>query len=132
MIRLLTIPEMGKEWPRIAPHLERVLARFDYGSDENDIFADAIQGHRQIWAIGDFDAIAVTQINRLPKFSVLDVSLLAGKGMKEWLPDLVGILTQFAEVNGCKYMDGFGRKGWTKQLEKYGFKPYSYDVRMEI
>lgn len=132
MIKILSADEVVVNWGRIEPHLVRVLAQFDYGSDPEHILLDAVNGRREIWQIADYDAIAVTEICTLPKFSVLDISLVCGDNMDTWLEPLLDQLTQYAKASGCRYIDGFGRKGWTRKLEKYGFKPYSYDVRLKV
>lgn len=131
MIQLVSGVKAADYWHHVAPILQRALDRFDYGSDTDDILMDIINGGRELWLIGE-DAVAITSISRLPKFSVLDISLLAGDRIDLWLDDLVIAFTNYAEAAGCKYVDGFGRKGWTKKLEAYGFKPYSYDVRLEV
>jgi hypothetical protein len=131
MIKMVSGEAVIPHWPHVEPILQRALDRFDYGSDADDVLGDIIKGWRDLWLIGD-DSIAITQVNRLPKFAVLDISLLAGDRIDQWLSDLVIAFTNYAEAIGCKYIDGFGRKGWTKKLEAYGFKPYSYDVRLEI
>lgn len=132
MIKSLTVDEAVKDWPKIEPLLSRVLERFDYGSDANDVLADVMSGRRMIWSINNFEGVAVLEICPLPKFSVLDVPLLAGDNMKNWLSPLIRQLTLYAKSSGCKYIDAFGRRGWTRQLEEYGFKPYSYDVRLRL
>lgn len=131
MIKLVTGPDAAAYWGHVEPMLQRALDRFDYGSDSDDILLDIINRGRELWLIGE-DAVAITSISTLPKFNVLDISLLAGDRINLWLDDLVIAFRNYAEATNCKYIDGFGRKGWTKKLEAYGFKPYSYDVRLEI
>lgn len=131
MIELVVGPQAAAHWGHVQPMLQRALDRFDYGSDSDDILMDIINGGRQLWLISE-DAIAITSVSVLPKFSVLDISLLAGDRIDLWLGDIVIAFNNYAEAIGCKYIDGFGRKGWTKKLEAYGFKPYSYDVRLEV
>lgn len=132
MIQIFNAEQAIANWDRIEPMLARVLARFDYGSDPDDILLDVIHGRRQFWAINDLEGLAVVEICQLPKFSVLDIPLLVGDNMGDWLKPLIDQLTQYAKASGCKYIDGFGRKGWTRKLEQYGFKPYSYDVRLKV
>ncbi|WP_373089291.1 hypothetical protein [Zhongshania sp.] len=132
MINLLSPDQVVTHWGSIEPLLQRVLSRFDYGSDAEHILIDVVNGRRQIWEIADFSAIAVTEVCNLPKFSVLDIPLVSGDNMETWLEPLLDQLTEYAKASGCRYIDGFGRKGWTRKLEKYGFKPYSYDVRLKV
>jgi hypothetical protein len=131
MIQLVTGVNAADHWDRVAPILQRALDKFDYGSDSDDILSDIMRGGRELWLVGD-DAVAITSVSRLPKFAVLDISLLAGDRIDLWLNDLVIAFSNYAKTVGCKYIDGFGRRGWTKKLEAYGFKPYSYDVRLEV
>lgn len=132
MIRLVPSQDLPKVWPQAVPQIERILERFDYGSSTDDILINLMTGTRQLWEVNGGEGYAITRINNLPQFSVLDVSLLAGHNMGDWLEPLIDQLHMYAKALGCKYMDGFGRKGWTRKLEKYGFRPYSYDVRLEI
>lgn len=132
MIRVLLPDEVMAAWESAEPILQRALDKFDYGSDSDHILLDLLNGNRQLWIIGVFDAVAITSVKTLPKFSVLDISLLAGDNIEVWLEKLVSQLTMYAKACGCKYVDGFGRKGWTRKLESHGFKPYSYDVRLKI
>lgn len=123
--------EAAQNWDHYAPMLARVFERFDLGYSTDDVLLDVIKQRKQLWDLGG-EACAVVNVCKMPQFSVLEVPLLAGDNIDQWLPDLVENLKMVARDNGCKYVDGFGRKGWTRKLEQYGFKPYSYDVRLEI
>lgn len=132
MIKYLTADEVITSWPKIEPLLQRVLDRFDYGSDPDDILVDVINGRRMVWSINDFEGVAVLSVTNLPNFSTLDVDCLAGDNMNEWLTPFINQLTKYAKVLGCKYVDSSGRKGWIKQLKQFGFKETSYDVRYTV
>lgn len=132
MIKYLTVDGVLAEWGRIEPLLQRVLDRFDYGSDADDILADVINGRRMMWSINDLEGLAVLSVSRLPKFSTLDVDCLAGENMNEWLSPFINQLTEYAKVLDCKYVDASGRKGWIRQLKQFGFNETSYDVRLKV
>lgn len=132
MIKYLSPADVSKDWESIGPLLQRVLDKFDYGSDASDIYADVISGRRVMWSINDLEGLAVLSVTNLPKFSTLDVDCLAGDNMDKWLAPFIDQLTKYAKVLGCKYVDASGRKGWIRQLKQFGFKEASYDVRYTV
>lgn len=123
--------DIERLWPAVCPLVQRVLDRYDFGFDADYIKAKLLNRDMQLWVCAG-DAIAITEIIVLPQFKVLGVPVIAGEGLKDWLPDLVETLKAFGKDHGCKYMDGYGRKGWLKALDKYGFKPYSISTRCEL
>lgn len=131
MIRAIEPEQVPAEWGRAGPMIQRALDRFDYGESSDDVLLSLMRGERELWMCGD-DAAVILQVCRLPQFQVLDIPLMAGDNMDAWLPDLVSQLTRYAKAIGCKYIDGFGRKGWTRKLQEFGFEPYSYDVRLKV
>ena len=68
----------------------------------------------QLWNIHDWRGICVTQITDLPRWRLLSILYLAGDGMKEWLPDVIDTLREYAEKKKCKYAELIGRPGWGK------------------
>lgn len=132
MIKAMTVQEVADNWPRVKELIDRVLERFDFGSDDADILRQLAIGEREIWSINDLDGIVVVQICNLPEFSVLDIPVVSGDNMDNWLPDLIDQLIRYAKAVGCKYIDQSGRLGWTKVLKPYGFKVVSYEMRLEV
>jgi hypothetical protein len=66
-------------------------------------------------------AVAVTQIQSLPKFKTLLLVTLGGDDMGEWIDELMALLAAYGREMGCKYAEQWGRKGWLKVSEKRGF-----------
>ncbi len=131
MIKMIDPAELYLVWDIAKEEIKRPLGLFDYGSDLDDIRDDIMTGHRQLWQIGD-DAWAITSLSNTNQFRTLDIQLLAGSNMDQWLESFFERMQEFGKEWNCKYMDGFGRKGWARKLEQFGFKPYSYDVRCKI
>ncbi len=51
---------------------------------------------------------------------------------KEWLDIGMEKVIEFASLNNCEHLEGYGRKAWGRALSKYGFYPEYIAFRMEI
>lgn len=118
-------------WPAVEKQVNRVLDSFDFGYGADYVHGKLKEKEMQLW-ICNGDAVAVTEILIMPNFKILAVPLVAGEGMSDWLPDLVETLKEFGREHDCKYMEGYGRKGWVKALAFGGFKEYSVNTRCEL
>lgn len=83
-----------------------------------DIVAAVIEGRMQLWA-GE-KGCAVTEIIVYPRKKVIHV-FLAGGDMSQII-DFEESALEFGRMNGCTTMTLAGRKGWTKVLDKHGWK----------
>lgn len=57
--------------------------------------------------------------------NIMDIVILAGYDMNEWLIPLLTQVKDMAQKNNVQKMYVHGRKGWLKRLQRYGFS-YSY------
>ena len=130
MIRGVFANEAFARWDEIAPVLQRVFDRFDIGITTDNLLQDILTRDMQLWDCGS--GYAITQIVIKPNFKVLTIPYIAGDGMDEWLGELFETVKAFGQSNGCKYLEGYGRKGWQRRLESFGFAPYAITVRCEI
>lgn len=119
-------------WEFVSPQIERVLKRFDMGYSPEHVLARLKNRDMQLWICGNLEAMCITEIMVLPHFKILAIQLTAGSGMSKWLPDLAQTLHDFAQHHQCKYLEGYGRKGWQKALAPFGYKPYSVITRCEL
>ena len=120
--------ELDLVWPSVEKEISRVTKRFDLGFDSDHVFKQLKEKSMQLWLCNG-DAVAVTELLAMPDFKVLGVPIIAGKNMRQWLPSLVDILKAYGKHHNCKYVEGYGRKGWERMLEADGFKPYSITTR---
>lgn len=118
-------------WPFVEPLVQRVIDRFDMGYQSEHILEKLKARDQQLWLCGS-KGIATTEITRTAEFGVLGVPIVAGDDMNEWLDDLFNVLRNFAKQHDCKFLEGYGREGWVRQLKPYGFEKYSTVVRMEL
>lgn len=114
-------------WNEVKPWLRDVYEEVGY--DENGILMELLSKNMQLWRGEDF--ACVTQINIYPKWRVASILFLGGENMKDWLEDLHEVLEPWAKAEGCKYLEGYGRVGWTRALAPYGWKS-SYIGRKEL
>ena len=83
-----------------------------------DIVQGVLEGKMQLWT-GE-TGCAVTEIIVYPRKKVLHV-FLAGGDMSQII-DFEASALEFGRINGCTTMTLAGRKGWTKVLDKHGWK----------
>lgn len=99
-----------------------------YGTP-GDILTDCMAGQLTLWGIFDLDAedpllgILVTGVRHYWRISVLELIVLAGDRMKEWLSQLNDVTERYAAELGCydRLLPG-ARIGWKRELAKFGFK----------
>jgi len=83
-----------------------------------DIVEAVLAGRMQLWS-GE-RGCAVTEIISYPRKKVIHVFLAAGE--MEQIIDFEESALEFGRINGCQTMTLAGRKGWTKILDKRGWK----------
>lgn len=128
------VPAAGlmQVWDRIEPLLKRVV-RDESGYTIEQVLTELQFGRMQLWVIGDFQGIVVTQIKTPPVAPVLWVMFIAGDHMSEWLDDWKEVMEAFARHNGCKAVEFAGRKGWNKIQQHYpDYKPMWTIFRREL
>lgn len=134
MITGVRAEHIPKLWAQVMPLIKRVTDRFDAGYDETLVYERLLSGDHQLWIIFDDDlkGVFVTEVQIHPFFKILSVPIVAGDEMDTWLDDLVSTTVEFGRHHDCKYIEGYGRKGWVRRLSDYGFKDYSVTVRREL
>ena len=84
--------------------------------------------------VDDEDVVAALTVRIIdyPHQRTMAIDWLGGSRMKEWLPDAMAKVKQFAKDNGVVALEGFGRRAWTRVLERYGFKADYIAMRCEV
>ena len=85
----------------------------------------------QCWAVvssGVPIAALVTQIIKYPQRQVLDVYLVGGTRMNEWVDKVWLALKAYGAEKNCEAVRGFGRKGWIRRIKE----PIDYSVTWSI
>ena len=125
-------PEAVEHWGVIEPMLNRILKQYDVGYTTEDVLTALQLREMQLWRIGDWDAIAVTEIYKTPQFLALMVIFMAGDGMNEWFDDVMELLEQFARAHGCKFVEARGRRGWVRVGKERGYEEMLTICRKEL
>ena len=125
MIPVYGIPtvHVDEVWLEARPIIEKAV--FDDTDETIDtVYAELLNGNYHLWVIGEFDAIAVTEIQERPARRVAWIRFIAGKNMDQWFDAWIAALEHYAENEDCKAIEFAGRKGWLKHAEKYtDYKP---------
>lgn len=124
--------DIDSVWDEIEPEIRRVTDRFDIGEKPEHIRERLRNREQQLWLCNGLDGVCVSEIKVHPEFKVLAFPIIAGEDMSQWLDDLVDIARAYAKHHNCKYIEGYGRKGWLRALNEYGFKDYAITTRLEI
>lgn len=99
----------------ITPALERAGGTHTW----DDILRGLNEYRFQLWA-GE-RAAAITEIVDYPRKRVLNVFLAGGD--KGELLEMLEPARAFGRANGCVAITMSGRQGWTRVLNKHGWKP---------
>lgn len=109
---------MMQVWDRAEPILARVV-KPQSGYTLETLLTELQFGSMQLWVIGDFQGVVVTQIKTPPVGPCLWVQFMAGDHMNEWLDDWKEVMEAFARERGCIAIEFAGRKGWNKIQERH-------------
>ena len=119
-------------WERVEPILQRVVKR-QTGFDLDSVLTKLQLAHWQLWVIGDFQAVAVTEIQARPLHNVLWVQFIAGDHVDDWLEDWEKVLEAFGTAHNCAAIEFNGRRGWGKFQHKFrDYKPVLTTYRREL
>lgn len=110
--------------------LESVANRRGYTVEK--ILEPVLEMNAELWVVGQFDGVVVTQIIQRPLERILWVDWLAGENAKDWLPEWEEVQRNFAQKAGCTAVEFSGRLGWKKYQDVADFKPIATLYRQEL
>ncbi len=112
-------------WDRCEPLLEMATERSEGREHTGGLYDKIMTQHCRLWVIavdGNIVGSATTEVIQYTKYRSLHVSFLGGDKMSEWLSDFILKLKEYAKHNNCTTIEQTGRKGWLRELKKYGFE----------
>ena len=125
-------------WNRIAPLFEKIINRRQQGSLENLFYRLAIQKRDLLWVAWEKDnldnilMVVITRLVEEKPHNILEILTCAGEKKYLWMEHFP-TLEKFAKENNCtKIQIKNGRKGWKKELDKYGMKVTGYTFEKNI
>lgn len=138
MLRISSVPQDAVRlvWKDVDRVLNKSVATVKDKSDMIDILDGVFDGTYALWVVLDEDdnivAAFTTRLIVYPSRRALALDWVGGTRMKEWADQMIDTMRQYANEVGCEHLEGYGRKGWGRFLEKYGFYPEYIAYRMEL
>ncbi len=127
---------MGHVWKDVEGILDKAVDTIKDKSKVIDILIGIYEGIYVLWVVlDDEDKIVAAFTTRLiayPRRKALAVDWVGGTQMKEWEDQWVDTMKRYANELDCSHIEGYGRKGWGRELKKYGFYPEYIAYRMEL
>tara|TARA_Y100001937_G_C7075718_1_gene310507 strand:+ start:54 stop:467 length:414 start_codon:yes stop_codon:yes gene_type:complete len=137
-VRISLVPKeaMGHVWKDVEGILDKAVDTIKDKSKVIDILIGIYEGIYVLWVVlDDEDKIVAAFTTRLiayPRRKALAVDWVGGTQMKEWEDQWVDTMKRYANELDCSHIEGYGRKGWGRELKKYGFYPEYIAYRMEL
>ncbi|MEK9985993.1 MAG: hypothetical protein VW879_14745, partial [Opitutae bacterium] len=125
-MRVSTVPKESVKY--IWKDVERVLEKSVDTAEGKLRLIDVLKGILDdtyvLWVVFDNDEIIAaftTRIIEYPQRRSMALDWVGGSRMKEWLDIGMEKVIEFASLNNCEHLEGYGRKAWGRALSKYGF-----------
>lgn len=134
MIDFFVLPKkyIGESKEKLLPLIERGLnataAKLDYSAI--DVIKELLVANAQCWlATETFDiaeaddkefkllGIAITRVLRFPRRDVLQIFLVSGERIDDWMKIGLDTIEAYARDKNCASMRGVGRFGWKRKLK---------------
>ena len=136
-MKVSTVPKETVKY--IWKDVERVLKRSVDTATGKVNLIDVLHGILNdtyvLWVVFDGEeviAAITTRIIEYPQRRSMALDWVGGSRMKEWQDMAIQKITDFAVLNDCQHLEGYGRKAWGRALKKHGFYPEYIAYRMEI
>jgi len=136
-LKVSTVPKETVKY--IWKDVERVLKRSVDTATGKVNLIDVLHGILNdtyvLWVVFDGEeviAAITTRIIEYPQRRSMALDWVGGSRMKEWQDMAIQKITDFAVLNDCQHLEGYGRKAWGRALKKHGFYPEYIAYRMEI
>ena len=118
--RVQQLEELSSKYKQIQPLLKKALTKAPEYNEEA-VLAKVLNGTSQMWLAEDDEllGITITEGVQYPEYLALNIHLLGGTRLKEWMEIGLEKIQQFAKDSGCKEISLSGRKGWEKLLKDF-------------
>tara|TARA_R100001460_G_scaffold94355_1_gene136424 strand:+ start:2453 stop:2881 length:429 start_codon:yes stop_codon:yes gene_type:complete len=97
----------------------------------DDIYERLINAEMQLWVVfdenDDIKSVVTTEVINYPRKRTCRIVTLGGRGLDNWVDEVLDVLEGWAIENGCVAMETACRKGFIKKLEKYGYE-HAYTI----
>lgn len=124
-IRVMTVDEVIDFWPEIMQALNAQPELWNGYYTLDSIFKDVMEEHMHFIACakdGTIVLLTMCAVVEFPAAKRLQCMWMYGEGLEEAAPLLALALENFAQMCGCQYIDGYGRRGWEKFCKRFGYE----------
>lgn len=122
-------------WPQVKGFVDRAVKTQDDTFTTTSVYEDIKRKFYMLWVVVSDEAITLaftTRILEYPNRRALAIDWVGGTGAIEMMSIAQGTLQEYAKANNCKHLEGCGRRGWGRVLERHGWKPEYTAYRMEL
>lgn len=128
--------DVDKVWGVLSPFIGMAMQYGLKTHDLSDILRGVKDGSFSLWAVmNEKDKLcgsAITCVEVYPKLKIASLRWLGGNGIDEWLETSLKVLASWARLNGCSFVRSYGRKGWEKMLQPYGWETVGSLVLLDL
>ena len=107
-------------WDEVKVLIEPAIFEDEFSIE--DIFQKLKEQKMQLWTVRSEKIICacVTRIEISKRKKFLTILFVGGEDVFSWV-EFIHLISDYAKFHGCEELRVFGRKGWGKVLNKYGF-----------
>lgn len=134
-IRVMTVEEVSAFWPDIEEALDDNPELWNQYYTKESIFEDVAKGHLHIIAAAKDETIVMVTMCAVvtwPAGKRLKVFFMAGEGLEECGILLDHALEHFANMTGCLWIDGYGRRGFERFTKQFGYRFVNVQVTRPV
>lgn len=112
-------------WPFAEPYIKRAL---DHAAGEfipEDLKRGCMNRDIQLWLVSKDNRVvgaAATEVVVYPHKKHCRVITIAGSGFEDWMEQIDGVLSDWAQSIGCDAMEAHVRKGFVPKLAQIRYK----------
>ena len=133
---LVPVEFVPREWAAIHDLLEPAVERSAGRWTMKSLLQSLCVGHLHLWIIRDGSevvAAATTQFVEYPHRKMLSVQFLGGKGIEDWIDELLIMFERFSRDTQCDGVEAVARFGFWPTMKRNGYsrKYCVYDLILE-
>lgn len=116
---------------KLAPAVTRSNGRVSVADLKNDV----LNGDSLLWAVwqdGSPVAYYTTRVTAYPRKKAMVLEWIGGSGIENWMDATIEAMREHARANECDHLEFTGREGWSRMLDRTGWKPEYVCYRMEL
>lgn len=128
MIRGVTADDFPRVRGKVMPFLEHFADRSPLGGTAADLAAVILERDAQLWVIGDFQAVALTEVTP----DAVHITHCAGERREDWQQAFDDEIRAWARALGKKRVVATVRPGWARWGKSRGYREAHRQMVVEV